>query len=276
MIKKQHGVTLIELLVSMLLAVSLAAGLSQLFVQSQSSFKLQRNLSDITDDASFILESLAKGVHLTGYLGTSPLGFPVDINVLGSHINLAEDEYIHGTDNEFVYRFKLGVGYDKDGKEITNSCTIKTDGTREGSCVLDNFIGTGSLSGNQSDIVTVRIFMNDPDLRVFYSKSKINSMEYPAQPLISEVEKLEIHYVIRNDDIVGNVVAHHFYTTTAANVSDWSRVFAIKVYLVLRSTDDKLTKNKITYKIQDTEYKATDNRLYKVFSRTIKLRSIDY
>ena len=98
MIKKQRGVTLIELLVSMLLAVSLAAGLSQLFVQSQTSFKLQRNLSDMTDDASFILEELAKGVYQAGSSGDGTISFSADTpNVLGSTtIDLAANEHIHG------------------------------------------------------------------------------------------------------------------------------------------------------------------------------------
>ena len=92
MIKKQRGVTLIELLVSMVLAVSLAAGLSQLFVQSQTSFKLQRNLSDMTDDASFILEELAKGVNLAGAPGIDTTFRDVaDNSVLSSGISLADD-----------------------------------------------------------------------------------------------------------------------------------------------------------------------------------------
>jgi hypothetical protein len=44
----------------------------------------------------------------------------------------------------------------------------------------------------------------------------------------------------------------------------------------MRSADDKLTKNKAKYKIEDTEYTAIDNRLYKVFSKTIYLRAADH
>ena len=257
MIKKQRGVTLIELLVSMVLAVSLAAGLSQLFVQSQTSFKLQRNLSDMTDDASFILEELAKGVNQAGAPGNDTTFRDVaDNSVLSSGISLAEDEYIHGTDNEFIYRFKLSSSTELD--TFVCNATLKT------SAVIGNTI-------------TVRIYTaldsSDPKIPVFYCKVKgTTSGTQAAEPLISEVEKLEIRYVVRS----GTSSPYTFYTTTASNVVDWKQVIAIKVYVVLRSVDDKLTKNKATYKIEDSETTATDNRLYKVFSKTIKLRSTDH
>ena len=257
MIKKQRGVTLIELLVSMLLAVSLAAGLSQLFVQSQTSFKLQRNLSDMTDDASFILEELAKGVYQAGSSGDGTISFSADPKPLGSTtIDLAANEHIHGTDNEFIYRFKL------------------SDPTE-----LDTFICNATLKPTPpalvvvGDIITIRIYTGSPDARVFYCKVKgTTSGVQAAEPLISEVEKLEVRYVVR----IGTSSPYSFYNATAANVVDWKQVIAIKVYVVMRSVDDKLTKNKATYKIEDTVYTANDNRLYKVFSKTIKLRSTDH
>lgn len=269
MIKKQRGVTLIELMVSMVLGLALVAGISQLFIQSQKSFRLQRNLSDMTDDASFLLEALAKGVGQAGSAGDGITNFTGDdVNVLSSPLSFlnaqcdttiplnTKCEYIKGNDNEFIYRFRL-----------------------YGASELNTFMCNSTLNYVLNDIVSVRIYKaNDSNgIPVFYCKVKQSSgAAKNAEPLISDVVRFDVRYVVRNTNVENDLDDDTFYTTTAANIADWKKVFAIKVYLVLRSADDNLTKNKATYKVEDTTYTATDNRLYKVFSKTIKLRSVDH
>lgn len=278
MMKKQRGINMIELLIAMALGLGLVAGIGQLFVQSQKSFRLQTNTSDMTDDASFILESFAKGILLTGFTDEPNYSsFQADANVLSvsgvPNISLGASEFIHGTDTQLVYRFQLGSSpYTNNG----NCATVVRN-----SCELDNFIGTSGLTGNKGEMVTVRIYKkNDGDgIPVFYSKSQTTSdnasPKTDAQPLISEVEKLEFRYGIRDKIGTADPTDDLFYYTKAANVTDWTKVFSVKVFLVMRSAEDKLTKNKITYKIEDQEYTATDNRIYKVFTKTIFLRATD-
>lgn len=289
MIKKQLGLTMIELMVSMMLGLGLVAGVGQLFVQSQKSFALQRNLSDMTDDASFILESLAKGLLLAGFAEIPDASlFPEDLDVLPVSgvlpINFGYGETIHGADTQLIFRYRLGYGIATSGKsDDPNTCKTTT---RTGACELDNFVGTGTLTGVKDDLVTVRIYKkNDtstPAKPVFYSKSKIqsganNPTVDDAQPLISEVEKLEFRYGVKISTVTAACASPPcFYYTDAATITtdnNWRNVFAVKVFLVIRSVDDKLTKNQLKYKIEDTEYTAPDNRLYKVFSKTIFLRA---
>lgn len=281
MMKKQRGVTMIELLISMVLGLSLVAGIGQLFVQSQKSFRLQRNLSDMTDDASFILESLAKGVLLAGYAENPKNAFSdSDSNISPvsgvGNISLDVNEFIKGTDTQLVYRYKLGYGIPANGgTQISDGCMI-VSGKRKGTCELDNFVGTVSLTGIKDDLVTVRVYKkNDSDgIPVFYSKSKIRSITdgndtvEDAQPLISEVENLEFRYGIKTG-------TGFYYYTKAENVTDWTIVFAVKVFLVMRSVDDNLVRVQSGYKIDgvDASPAPTDRRLYKTFSKTIFLRT---
>lgn len=60
MIKKQRGVTLIELLISMTLSLALIAGISSLFVQMQKSNKVQTAVAGIMDDNRYIQEVMPK------------------------------------------------------------------------------------------------------------------------------------------------------------------------------------------------------------------------
>lgn len=298
MIKEQHGVTLIELMISMVLGLGLVAGIGQLFVQSQKSFTLQRNLSDMTDDATFILESLAKGVFLAGF---SDDGYDfkcsktfnaatgnttnttcghiknTQTNALSSGLSLdcttetttnmekTSCETTKGDDNALIYRYVIG-----------------NPGIYAPAGELKNFFCTSSLTGNNGDVVSVYIYTkNDSDnIPVLYCRAATYTppANAPAstpsgQPLISEVEKLEFRYGIKEES------SGLFYYTTSADITDWTKVFAIKVFLVMRSIDKNLTKNKTGWSIDGgaTEYPTTDEkRLYRVFSKTIFLRANDH
>lgn len=281
--KKQRGVTMIELLISMVLGLSLVAGIGQLFVQSQKSFRLQRNLSDMTDDASFILESLAKGVLLAGFADRpTPSLFPEDLNVLSVSgvptINFSDGETVKGSDTQLAFRYKLGYGISaNNGAAIADACAFESSSKRKGTCELDNFVGTAHLTGIKEDLVTVRIYKkNDSDgIPVLYSKSQTTSNnaspKTDAQPLISEVEELEFRYGVKTD----SGLLYYTDATTVTADDLWKNVFAIKVFLVLRSTDDNLVRTQKGYTIDGVQKTPTDKRLYKTFSKTIFLRTTD-
>ncbi len=277
MIKKQHGVTLIELMVSMMLGLALISGLSQLFVQSQKSFKLQRNLSDMTDDGVFVLDALAKGLRQAGYSEDGTKNYPSSANsafpipgspVVPNIIFNDSSEYIHGADevsssgkgDQLVYRYKLS-----NVNELSNSMCTDTKKLKDAYAV--------------GKIVTVRIYKKyDGDFFVFYCKSSVDSIIEDAQPLISQVEKLVFKYGVKISTVTATCSTPPcFYYTNADGVSsDWTKVFAVKVFLVMRSADKNLTRFKTGWSIDggETEYPATDEkRLYKVFSKTIFLRN---
>ena len=268
MIKKQRGVTLIELLIGMMLGLALISGLSQLFVQSQSSFKLQRNLSDMTDDGVFVLDALAKGLRQAGYSEDGTKNYPSSANsafpipgspVVPNIIFNDSSEYIHGADevsssgkgDQLVYRYKLS-----NVNELSNSMCTDTKKLKDAYAV--------------GKIVTVRIYKKyDGDFFVFYCKSSVDSIIEDAQPLISQVEKLVFKYGVKT-------TAGLFYYGKAADVSDWTKVFAVKVFIVMQSADKNLTRIKTGWSIDGgaTEYPlVNENRLYKVFSKTIFLRN---
>lgn len=296
MIKKQRGVTMIELLIAMVLGLSLVAGIGQLFVQSQKSFRLQRNLSDMTDDATFVLEDFAKGLMTAGYslTGTNFDCYKQDkcftdsdpslkvaetqTNVLSSGLDLtcfdSETrricETIKGTDNEIVYRFKLDATESHENNSI---------------CIVDSY--------KAQEIVPVYV-LHDNTSKEMSCTSKSN-----AQPMAAEVEKLEFRYGVRvkcyeNIDtkacekVAKNGVNQYksekdtFFYTTASEVdkvdpdtslNNWTNVFAVKVFLVMRSAENNVVKTSIKYKIENDEYTAPDNRIYKVFTKTVFLRT---
>jgi type IV pilus assembly protein PilW len=297
--KKQRGVTMIELMIAMMLGLGLVAGIGQLFVQSQKSFRLQRNTSDMTDDGAFILEALAKGILLAGFTsdgntGNYPrnqqdvLGSGLDFNV-NSGLDPADTtkciidptdpsgkkrlcEFIKGTDGALIYRFKFGdaANLAVTGNELENFV-----------CTSSLKIGTAPSEVNIGDMISVYIYKeNDTDgVPVFYCRAAKEGAGTPnAKPLISDVEKLEFRYGIRDKRETQDPSDDLFYYTKAANVTDWTSVFAIKVFLVMRSAEDNLSRTKGYYYDFDdpsTKITKTDNRVYKLFTKTIFLRATD-
>jgi type IV pilus assembly protein PilW len=256
MTQKQSGMTLIELVISMLLSLFLIAGMSQIFMQSQKNFALERHLADMTEDAVFALDLLSKNLSLAGYSSDGKMDlFKADTAVIGSKMNFNQDEYIRGLDDELIYRFKIS-----DDKDLNNS------------------LCTSSLKYNQNDILTIYIYENkDSDgIPVFYCKVKQQSEKdaFNAKPLISQVEKLEFRYGVQNKNDVNNPDDDTFYYAKAADINDWKNIIAVKVFLVMRSADNNLTNAKMKYTIENTSYTANDNRLYHVFSKTIYLQAL--
>jgi prepilin-type N-terminal cleavage/methylation domain-containing protein len=287
MIKKQRGVTLIELMIGMVLGLSLVAGIGSLFIQSQKSFRIQKNVSDMTDDAAFVLEDLAKAILLAGYSKDGTKNYPSATNAVFSisgspvvpAINFSNDEeFIYGADevsnsgkgDQLVYRYKLG-----DLAQLDNT-------------VCTSFTELKAIAAVEKTI-TVRLYKKydaDAESFVLYCKPAVDNVSKDAQPLISNVEKLEFLYGIKRlsldcaDSDAPTIEDYCFHYTDATNITNnnqWKNVYAVKVFLVMRSADDNVVRIQTGYKIDDVQQLPlpNDKRLYKVFTKTIYLRTND-
>jgi Tfp pilus assembly protein PilW len=243
----------------LLLSLFLIAGMSQIFMQSQKNFALERNVADMTEDAVFVLNLLSKSLSLAGYSSDGKMDLFLtetlaDAKLINSTIIFNQSEYIHGVNDELIYRFKI---------------TNEKD--------LNNSLCTSSLTFTSNDIINVYIY-DDKDsngVPVFYCKVKQSEKDpFNAKPLISQVEKLEFLYGVQNKNDVNNLSDDTFYYAKSTDIDDWKNVFAVKVFLVMRSADNNLTSAKMKYTIENTSYTASDNRLYHVFSKTIYLQAL--
>jgi type IV pilus assembly protein PilW len=66
---RQQGVTLVELLIAMLLGVLILAGVIQIFLSAQKSFRLQENLSRVQENGRFAMQFLSRDLRMAGYSG---------------------------------------------------------------------------------------------------------------------------------------------------------------------------------------------------------------
>lgn len=85
-IDKQSGVTLVELMISLLLGLLIAIGLATLFSQNKRSFYQNEDLARMVEDGRYALEELARDVAMAGFYAelSAPGSWLVDVNLNGA------------------------------------------------------------------------------------------------------------------------------------------------------------------------------------------------
>ncbi len=67
--RKQNGLTLIEILVAMVIGLFLLAGVMQIFLGSQRSYRLQENLSRMQENGRFAMDFITRDIRMAGSMG---------------------------------------------------------------------------------------------------------------------------------------------------------------------------------------------------------------
>lgn len=114
--------------------------------------------------------------------------------------------------------------------------------------------------------------------RVFFDGNE----RKPAEEIVSNVESMKLHYGenTQNDVATGSpTMQADVWRTTAAAVTDWSRVVAVRVGLIMVSADDSANRDVVTAvpTLLGAAYTppvgASTTRLRKEFSTTVVLRN---
>jgi type IV pilus assembly protein PilW len=66
---RQHGLTLIELMVSITIGIVLMAGIMQIFASSKQSYKMQDTLTYLQESGRFSIDLISKDLRRAGYWG---------------------------------------------------------------------------------------------------------------------------------------------------------------------------------------------------------------
>jgi len=67
--KKQHGFTLVELMIALVITLILMAGISQVFLSSKKSFTIQDTLARQQENGRYVIDTLAQDLRRAGYMG---------------------------------------------------------------------------------------------------------------------------------------------------------------------------------------------------------------
>ena len=201
---RQHGLTLVEILVALVISLFLLAGLLQLFVSTRQSSRIQENLSRVQENGRFAIEYVSRVVRLAGYRSRDTI------------------------EQEKSFREAFGVnafqGGTQDGVEFI---TVRFEGENAGdgqirNC-LNQIINASSVSSD-----TLRISGNTLQCQAVTPLGGVAQ----TQPIVDDVESMQILYGERVDTMMRYV--------PAASVSNWNNVFSVRITLTLRTPENNL------------------------------------
>ena len=147
---KQTGLTLIELMISMVLGLMLLAGVSSLFQANKQTFQSNQSLSQIQESVRTTFGILSRELRQTGY------------TKCGNGTNVAS--VLKSTANENLYKWRGIYGVDKNvafepvttgtgvGQRVANTSAILVQGLQELGYSVAKHDTTGQFILNSSDM----------------------------------------------------------------------------------------------------------------------------
>lgn len=133
---------------------------------------------------------------------------------------------------------------------------------------LSGFYGPGSQVYNLYGAVLYIGKGASGEPALFRRRLNTISTGYVTEELVEGVENMQITY---GQDTDGNHTPDYY--VVASSVTDWDKVIAARITLLLRSSDNNITQASQTYSYNGATVTASDRRLRRVFTTTIALRN---
>ncbi len=299
--KNKHiaGFTLVELLVGIVLSSLFIGGISQAFTQTTQSFRTQKTISNMVEDARFVLDILNKETRRTGYL-LNRLQLNGDANTIfhnriaidrsgsgtysirndgiatpGNVLTMAAAEKVQGGANagttnspssdSIIIRYQLNSGAEIGGNTYS-------------SCTQGLALGGGEADTDRH-IITIVFYMKKNTTvgsNVLYCRAARENLDtndfilVNSKPLISNVERFRVLYAESDG-------ANTFYVASD-QVVNWADVRAARLSIVLKSEEENITSADSTNylingKLSIAPLQPAEKRLYRIFSTTILFRN---
>lgn len=229
--RSEKGLTLIELLISLVLGVILLIFFVQTFVANKENYRIQTNLSRMQEDARYALTLMARQIAMAGFRSdpTSSL-LAVFGNDVGGEAQVVNDPGVSGdpaTATDTAGGDPAYGSYVIDGSD--DSITVRYQGNSQFNIrdCADNIIGDGV-------VVTETFFIGNNDLICRTDDGASESFT----TIIENADALQIQYrIMRN---AGGTVTSGYYSGSNVAAADWPYVAGAKISLVVASNEQHL------------------------------------
>ncbi|QGX38572.1 PilW family protein [Permianibacter aggregans] len=231
--KQQSGYTMVEMLIAGVLGLILLAGVGQLFIGSNQTFRMQRQLADIQDSGRFVLWMLKNDIE--------HYGLKLDASKVPDALDTAY--WVDG------------------GGNVSDSITVAFDGNADerdcaGSEVDDD-------DGDGFPEIQNRYYVQDGN---FMCEGNGGGA---AQPMISNVDAFQLLYGIDNDnDGVPNLYVPADEITTPQQV-----IAIRIALLIRGEENQSVPKQERSYQVADRVYVFDDKIPRRLFGVTILIRN---
>lgn len=240
-LRSQSGMSIVELMVGMLIALFLIGGLIQVFLGNREAFRTQQNLQRLQENARAAANNLAAVV--------ANAGFHADPRDEADVIFPASNRAIEGTGDGSGSADSITVRYQNDGS--LRDCLGNADGSPGAPVMVTNQYSVDA-SGSLLCQAT-------------------NGAVTQTQPLLDGVDAMVVRYGVDSD---GNDSVDQYLFASQVAAGDWDRVKTVAVSLVLRSEENVLPEAiSTTYDLLGTSLTFNDRNARRVVTRVIAINS---
>jgi type IV pilus assembly protein PilW len=155
---KQQGMTLIEIMISLLIGIFLIGGILQVFTHTRQTYRMQENLSRMQENGRFAMDFLAKDIRMAGYQGCASIRHitpNVIIDISNPNPNPTPPSLMGGLNSVITGTNTVAANWSASACGVSNDCIANTDALaihKGGSC-------GGGLVGNLG-VVNANIQIN--------------------------------------------------------------------------------------------------------------------
>lgn len=288
--KRNRGLSLIEMMVSMVLGLFLIGGLTTMYLGSKKTDKIRAAVSDIEENARLTLNTLRAAIQHAGYKSVDniildkPFQTPTDGVIQNKFCN---DSKAMITNSDLTTPPLEFQGYTKDGDlgdritvvyradnpdrgPVTFDCMggdYSNDRVRQLSCSTDQPNG-GMLNTGQSKIYNgLYVKQSDKTLRCLGSRSAKGS-----QVLAENIENMQIRYGVTQT--FGDIKKTTYKNATQVETNgEWESVTSVQIAILVASKREVLEQAEAhEFELLDEIVNISSTRkLYRTYSTTINL-----
>ena len=299
-IKKNQGLSLIEMMVSMVLGLFLIGGLTSMYFGSKKTDKVRAAVSDIEENARMTLNNIRSSLQHAGYKSVDniPLDKPFQTPTDGAIANqFCRDQEVMITNSSLTVPPVEFSGYTRDGdlndgESDRVTAVYHADNPNKGPLFhdcIDGDYSNGILTGvevterqvacstdpnsgvnnpwNSKIYNGIYVKKSDKTLRCFGSRSESGS-----QVLAENVENMQIRYGVTKT-VNGVRVTRFRNASDVETYQEWESVTSVQVAILVASKKEVLENPEAKqFELLDEVITiSADRRLYRTYSTTIHL-----
>ncbi|PWQ99172.1 PilW family protein [Leucothrix pacifica] len=266
--RKQTGLSLIELLVTMIIGLFITIGISSVYVGNKRSNMTSSELSQLQDNGRAVLQLLTDVIQHTAYTSTSAApvndmfirgAVPTSMCSDGSD-SVSNSALFSPLANNTAFGDTIGVMYMGDDK-------LNTDCASNVLPVTCQYGGTAATTASRIyNYFSVQQNANGvPVLMCAGSRTST------VQEIAEGVENIQFTY---GEDVDSDGIADRYVNSDG--VSNWSSVVSVNIAVLVRSLAPVAVANSSrSYQLsEDTIVTSNDKYLRAVFTSTVRLRNV--
>lgn len=294
-LRVQRGLTLIELMVSLVIGLVLAIVASSTYLYSKQAYNVVSENSQMEESGRFALSMLARNIQSAGYVSlnlksSGPQG-PSDMKVRGcdhgmvspkTATSIADLACLTTTPAGSSQSASIGVFYDTEAYTATNEKFQGFDCLGQAAVVVPStsggsptyqirsyfFISTSTIqTANGTTTMGQLSCVTDP------TTAAASTGTFQAQPLIPGIHQLRVTYLLPSG--IEKTTAQKETTAAALNLANtWSQVAAVELCVMTKSVqasgNDTATQMTDCY---GNNFTPPNQQSFRIFTTTVNLRN---